>query len=232
MSLEAPFGIGDFVEILDSNREEAGKRGYILRTHQDDGAAETSGADTSIFDVVLDEARLKTSPNETLFSSQTLARVVVVPMQDLKNLRGHDAIQMISMMNYMDKEYPCLGMAASSHEVCKINPESSHGRFARPPPRDLPGPHSCDRIFVNAEMEGRSTQIYNGDIVFAGIIRFSWTKMKTKILIVWHWNKQLHAFLSSRILRPSTMMMIIRCSCCELQLLQEQSNICYQQCPM
>ena len=162
MSLEAPFAVGDFVEIKESHEKEAGKRGYILRPYHD----QDGDVDASILDVTIDEARFDPPPNETRFSSQTPARVVMVPAQDLKLVRGHMERQEISMKDYMDEEYPCLGMAASSNKVSKINPESAHGRLERLPARDLPGPHSCDRTFASAEMEGLSRQLYDGDIVF------------------------------------------------------------------
>ena len=171
MSLEASFGIGDYVEILESHgqEEEAGNRGYILRPHEDDEAAEVAAADTHFFDVVIDEARFEPPPNEddeAILTFGIPARVVVVPAQCLKLVRGHEEDQVISMKDYMDAEYPCLGMAATSYKVCRINPESPHGKLARPPARDLPGPHSCDRTFANAEVEGLSSQLYNGDFVF------------------------------------------------------------------
>ena len=82
MSSKEPFGIGDFVEIIESQEEEARKRGYILRPHQ-------QGAETlSIFDVVLDEARYAPPPNELNFSAQSPARMICVPAQNLKLHEG------------------------------------------------------------------------------------------------------------------------------------------------
>ena len=155
MSLEASFNIGDLVEITESHGE-AGKRGYILRRRK-------ANADTSIFDVVLDEARTLPPPKDNMFSFQPPARVVKVPAQDLKPVRGHGEVQEMFMLEYMDKEYPCLGIAASSYKVSRINPDSPHGRIVRPAARDLPGIHSCDRTFVSAEMEELFQLVHRGD---------------------------------------------------------------------
>ena len=85
MSLEALFAVGDFVEILESHEEEAGKRGYILRPDND------RAADT--FDIALDEIRCA-APNDDdydddkTFTPRTPARVISVPAQCLKLIRA------------------------------------------------------------------------------------------------------------------------------------------------
>ena len=163
MSLEIQLKVGDLVEIIES-QGEAGKRGYILRPlHAHDDHRST---DTSIFHVALDKARLGLPPKETMFSSETPARVVNVPVQNLKLVRGHMVDQVIPMKKYMAKEYTCLGMAASLYKVSRINPESPHGRLVRSPAQDLPGLHSCDRSFAIAETGAQFHLLYRGDFTF------------------------------------------------------------------
>ena len=69
------------------------------------------------------------------------------------------------MQDYMDKEYTCLGMAASSYKDSRINLKSPHGRLVRRPAKDLPGLHSSDRTFVSVETEALFCQLYSGDCV-------------------------------------------------------------------
>jgi hypothetical protein len=140
------FAIGDFVEIV-GDHAKAGKRGYIF------GPPEEYATN---FFVGVDEYFADDTPPPLPAN---------IPADCLKTIRKQNTLVKTRVCDFISGEFSCLGMVASSYSSgeSKINPDSPHGKLARPPAKDLPGPHRDDRSFKDKETADIFSSVYRGN---------------------------------------------------------------------
>ena len=121
---------GDWVQVL-APHEVEGKRGYVL-----------GQKDSTRFRILIDEFRHH-HPDASLLAPDSLppvpAPIKIIKRESLQLIRKDGAEVMTEVRDFVDDEYACLGLIASTFKTSIIDPISAHGKLSRQSFKTLAG---------------------------------------------------------------------------------------------